>query len=123
MEMDQKDGAELNRNQAWGLLCEYTQSESLRKHMLAVEACMRAQREHGGSAELFYPDSALLDQANEIASTVPQVRDSLYCRIDAVARDGKLVLMELELIEPELFLGLAEGAAERFAEAIARHVK
>jgi len=83
----------------------------------------RVQKEHGGSAELFYPDSALLAQANEIAARVAQVRDSLYCRIDAVARNGKLVLMELELIEPELFLGLAEGAAERFADAIARRVK
>jgi glutathione synthase/RimK-type ligase-like ATP-grasp enzyme len=83
----------------------------------------RVQQEHGGSADLFHPDPALLDQANEIAVTVPQVRDSLYCRIDAVARDGKLVLMELELIEPELFLGLAEGAAKRLAEAIVRRVK
>jgi predicted hydrolase (HD superfamily) len=31
-----------NREQAWGLLTEFTQSESLRKHGLAVEACMRA---------------------------------------------------------------------------------
>lgn len=83
----------------------------------------RVQKEHGGSAELFHPDLALMDQADEIAAMVPQVRDSLYCRIDAVARDGKLVLMELELIEPELFLGLAEGAAERFAKAIIRRVK
>ena len=71
----------------------------------------------------FIPIAALLDQANQIAATVPQVRDSLYCRIDAVARDGKLVLMELELIEPELFLGLAEGAAERFAEAIVKRMR
>jgi putative nucleotidyltransferase with HDIG domain len=30
------------RDDAWKLLCEYTASESLRKHMLAVEACVRA---------------------------------------------------------------------------------
>jgi len=30
------------REQAWGLLTEFTQSESLRKHALGVEACMRA---------------------------------------------------------------------------------
>jgi glutathione synthase/RimK-type ligase-like ATP-grasp enzyme len=83
----------------------------------------RVQKEHGGSAELFHPNANLLAQADQIAAIVPQVRNSLYCRIDAVARDGKLVLMELELIEPELFLSLAEGAAEKFADAIVRRLK
>jgi putative nucleotidyltransferase with HDIG domain len=41
----------LDRNQAWSLLCEYTQSESLRKHMLAVEACMRAYARKFGQDE------------------------------------------------------------------------
>jgi len=31
-----------DRNAAWTLLTEFTQSESLRKHALAVESCMRA---------------------------------------------------------------------------------
>jgi len=32
----------IDRETAWGLLTEFTRSESLRKHALAVEACMRA---------------------------------------------------------------------------------
>jgi len=32
----------MDRSSAWELLCEYTQSENLRKHALAVEACVRA---------------------------------------------------------------------------------
>jgi len=39
-EMDKK--TLIDREAAWGLLTEFTQSESLRKHALAVEACMRA---------------------------------------------------------------------------------
>src|SRR5947199_7859143 len=43
-----------NRNTAWNLLTEFTQSESLRKHALAVEACMRAYaRKFGADEELW----------------------------------------------------------------------
>jgi glutathione synthase/RimK-type ligase-like ATP-grasp enzyme len=83
----------------------------------------RVQKEHGGSAKVVHPEPGVLDQANDIAAGVAQVRDSLFCRIDGVVRDGKLVLMELELIEPELFLGLAQGAAERFAKAIVKRMR
>ena len=43
-----------DRNQAWCLLTGFTQSESLRKHALAVEACMRAYaRKFGADEELW----------------------------------------------------------------------
>jgi glutathione synthase/RimK-type ligase-like ATP-grasp enzyme len=83
----------------------------------------RVQKDFGGTAEAFVPSAAQLKQANAIVAVVRYVGDSLYCRIDAVEKDGRLVLMEVELIEPELFLGLANGAAERFAKAIVRRIR
>lgn len=40
-----------DRQAAWSLLTEYTASESLRKHALAVEACMRAYARKRGADE------------------------------------------------------------------------
>jgi len=43
-----------DRTAAWNLLAEFTQSESLRKHALSVEACMRAYaRRFGADEELW----------------------------------------------------------------------
>jgi putative nucleotidyltransferase with HDIG domain len=48
------------REDAWKLLCEYTQSESLRKHMLAVETCVRAYARKNGADEELWGITALL---------------------------------------------------------------
>lgn len=41
----------MNREQSWELMCTWTQSDSLRKHMLAVEAAMRAYARRFGEDE------------------------------------------------------------------------
>jgi len=48
------------REDAWKLVCEYTQSESLRKHMLAVETCVRAYARKAGADEQTWGIAALL---------------------------------------------------------------
>src|ERR1700683_3077396 len=50
----------LNREDAWKLLCEYTQNESLRKHALAVEACVRAYARKNSADEELWGITALL---------------------------------------------------------------
>jgi putative nucleotidyltransferase with HDIG domain len=48
------------RDDAWKLVCEYTLSESLRKHMLAVETCVRAYARKAGADEEMWGIAALL---------------------------------------------------------------
>ena len=51
---------ELTRDAAWALVTEWTQSESLRKHMLAVEAAVRGYARHFGEDEEAWSVVALL---------------------------------------------------------------
>src|ERR671916_738105 len=48
------------REEAWNLVCEWTESESLRKHMLGVEAAMRAYAREFGEDEELYGITGLL---------------------------------------------------------------
>ena len=50
----------MTRDQAWQLLCEYTQNDSLRKHALAVEAAMRAYARHFNEDEEKWAVTGLL---------------------------------------------------------------
>src|SRR5258706_11368488 len=79
------------------------------------EGDFRVQEELGGTALREEPSAALVEQARQALAAAPA--PCLYARADGVERDGRLVLMELELIEPGLYFGAAPGAADRFAGA------
>ena len=74
----------------------------------------RVQTEFGGTAERVELSPELVAQAERIAAALGG--QWLYARIDGIVRDGRLLLMELEALEPSLFLD--EAAAERFADAL-----
>jgi putative nucleotidyltransferase with HDIG domain len=65
----------MNRQQAWDLVCEYTQSPQLRRHMLAVEAAMRGYARYFGQDE-------------EKWGLVGLLHDFDYERYPDVAEDG-----------------------------------
>lgn len=50
----------MNREQAWEILCEFTKSDSLRRHALAVEACVAAYAEKFGADREEWSVTALL---------------------------------------------------------------
>jgi glutathione synthase/RimK-type ligase-like ATP-grasp enzyme len=76
----------------------------------------RVQTEHGGSVENTTVDATLVEQASRVLGAVDDV--PLYARVDGVVRGGDLLLMELELIEPNVFLGARDGAVDDLAAAI-----
>jgi predicted hydrolase (HD superfamily) len=53
-------GKTFTRQEAWELLCEFTKAEGLRKHALAVEACVTAYARKQGADEILWAVTALL---------------------------------------------------------------
>lgn len=76
----------------------------------------RVQHDFGGHEQLTTPPEFVLKAAKNI---VRGVSDTLYARVDGVVEAQRFLLMELELIEPALFLTNSPGAAVRLAAAIA----
>ena len=50
----------MNREEAWRIVCEFVQSDSLRRHMLAVEACVDAYAARFGEDRELWSVTALL---------------------------------------------------------------
>jgi glutathione synthase/RimK-type ligase-like ATP-grasp enzyme len=72
----------------------------------------RVQARHGGTAELAAPPAVALQAAEDLFTVLDRSgrRDLAVARVDGVVDDGRFLLMEVELIEPQLFLSLIPEA-------------
>jgi putative nucleotidyltransferase with HDIG domain len=91
---------EVTRDRAWETLTRYTQSEALRRHALAVEACMRAYARRFGEDEDLYGVVALLHDFDY----------ELHPTLDKHPQDGAPILRE-------------EGYPEEVIEAVLSHAE
>jgi glutathione synthase/RimK-type ligase-like ATP-grasp enzyme len=80
----------------------------------------RVQHYYGGTIQEITPDSKMLASAQVLVADF--AKNSLYARVDGVVIDGVFHLMELELIEPYLFLGLSEKAIPNYKAALQKRL-
>lgn len=81
----------------------------------------RVQEEHGASIESVAVDAALQRTGDAVMALLDPA--PVYARVDFVrSAAGRLLLMELELVEPSMYLRMDAGAPERFARAFDDYV-
>ena len=100
----------------WSLIYfDHEFSHSVRRRPRLAD--FRVQKDFGGSVERATPPSTLRTFA---AALELHPHPATFARVDVVDQDAKICLMEMEVIEPELFLNYAPNSAERLADSILR---
>lgn len=96
-----------------------TYSHAIRKVPKAGD--FRVQEEYGGDIQKVQPSAQLLAAGQCVMALIAPL--PVYARIDFVrAAEQQFLVMELELIEPSLYLRMDTAAAARFASAFDRFV-
>ena len=80
----------------------------------------RVQSQFGGSNENVQVSEELVAQARICIEHAPA--PTVYARVDGLVRDGRFLLMELEIFEPLMFLARHPEAPARFARAIEKRL-
>jgi len=83
-------------------------------------ADFRVQHYYGGTIQTLIPSDAMLSSAQALVDRF--AKNTLYARVDGVEIDGVFHLMELELIEPYLFLGLSDQAIPNYKAALKKRL-
>jgi len=79
----------------------------------AAKGEFRIHVEHGGTVEVAQPTESVIEQARKVVTLAGST--PAYARVDGLLRADQLLLMELELVEPELFFDARPGSADLFA--------
>jgi glutathione synthase/RimK-type ligase-like ATP-grasp enzyme len=85
-----------------------------------ASADFRVQHYYGGTIQTIVPSETLLASAQALVDRF--AKNTLYARVDGVEIDGIFHLMELELIEPYLFLGLSDKAIPNYKAALRKRL-
>lgn len=75
---------------------------------------IRVQTDHGGASRLVEAPDWAIAEAARILSLCPE--GAAYARVDVIVNEADVTLMEVELVEPELFFTLYPDGAGRLAE-------
>jgi glutathione synthase/RimK-type ligase-like ATP-grasp enzyme len=76
----------------------------------------RIQQKYGGTNVAVHPDEKVVEGALKLLNTINE--PLLYARVDGILTADGFYLMELELIEPALFIALGENACNNFYTAL-----
>ncbi len=109
---------DISRGEISFVFFDGTYSHAVQKTPKAGE--FRVHAEFGGQEIPTRPSPYIIEQAASILQHLHT--PPLYARIDGIVQNNSLMLMELELCEPYLFLESDSNAPARFAAAIARRL-
>ena len=84
------------------------------------EGDFRVQQFFGGTIHPVEPDAEIIKKAKEYLDTFG--KDTFYARIDGVMNAGGFVLMEIELIEPYLYLAYHPDAVNNYYKALVSQI-
>lgn len=84
------------------------------------EGDFRVQPQYGGTIHPHIPDPKYIREAEQILDRF--ARDAFYARVDGIIIDGSFVLMELELIDPILYLEYADAGYAHYLDGLKENV-
>ena len=108
----------VDRGEVSLMYCDSVFSHAVSKR--AKPGDFRVQQDFGGVVVPVTPATGLIAFADRVMATVPGPQ--LYARVDVVESLRGPMLMELELIEPELYFLIVPSASGRFAAALAQRL-